>query len=142
MAEWRDILEVASKAEWRESLERAADNLSVDFHRGQQPAGWPVPQANMGQSSFAASRHLLARELGATPSPAPARPQRGHPQQRQRAVAATAGRASITQSIGEPLQGAPQPAAKKGGTMRELVTLLISVGIVATAVGGFFVLLH
>ncbi len=55
---------------------------------------------------------------------------------------AAAGRASITRSIGQPAQAAPQPVAKERGAMRELVTVSVSVGIVATAVYGFFALLH
>ncbi len=90
-----------------------------------------------------ASRNLLARELEAASNPgqARARSQMGHPQHRERAMAVP-GRASIMQSIGQPVHAAPQPAAKKGGAARELATLSISVGIVAMAVYGFFVLLH
>lgn len=145
MAEWRDILEVVSKAEWRESLEKAADNLSMDLGQGQQPAGWPASQPDTGQSSFAASRNLLARELGTAPvpaAPAQIRPQRRPPQQRERTMPSAAGRASITRSIGQPAQAGQQPAAKERRAMRELVTVSVSAGIVATAIYGFFALLH
>ena len=124
-------------AEWRDILDRAADNLSIDPRSQasfrQQPA--------MRQGSFIASRNLLAHELEAASYPAQAPAQMRHPQHRERAMAVP-GRASITQSIGLPVQAAPQAAAKKGGAARELATLSISVGIVAMAVYGFFVLLH
>jgi hypothetical protein len=147
-------------AEWRDILDRAADNLSVDLnHRSQpsfrqQPAGWPAQRPGLGQAPFVASRDLLARELEAVSGLAPSqqRPQARLPQQRERALKApaTAHRASITQAIGKPAQAAahvqPQvhvrPAAKKSGSGHELAALSISVGIVALAVYGFFVLLH
>lgn len=151
-------------AEWREILNRAADNLSVDLnHRPQpsfrqQPAGWPAQRPGLGQAPFVASRDRLARELETASGLAPSqqRPQARAYQQRERA--ATAHRASITQAIGQPAQAAAQvqahgqaqvqaqvnvrPAAKKSGSGRELAALSISVGIVALAVYGFFVLLH
>jgi hypothetical protein len=116
----------------------------------------------LGQAPFVASRDRLARELETASGLAPSqqRPQARAYQQRERA--ATAHRASITQAIGQPAQAAAQvqahgqahgqaqvqaqvnvrPAAKKSGSGRELAALSISVGIVALAVYGFFVLLH
>jgi hypothetical protein len=145
-------------AEWRDILDRAADNLSVDLnHRSQpsfrqQPAGWPAQRPALGQAPFVASRDLLARELEAVSGLAPSqqRPQARAYQQRERV--ATAQRASITQAIGQPARAPAaaqvqsqvhvRPAAKKSGSGRELATLSISVGIVALSVYGFFVLLH
>ena len=143
-------------AEWRDILNRAADNLSVDLNHTsqpslrQQPAGWPAQRPGLGQAPFVASRDRLARELEALSGLAPSqqRPEARLPQQRERV--ATAHRASLTQAIGQPGQAAPQvqaqvqvqSAAKKSGSGRELAALSISVGIVALAVYGFFVLLH
>ena len=145
-------------AEWRDILNRAADNLSVDLNHTsqpsfrQQPAGWPAQRPGLGQAPFVASRDRLARELEAVSGLAPSqqRPQARLPQQRERALKApaTAHRASLTQAIGQLAQAAPQvevqapAAAKKSGSGRELAALSISVGIVAFAVYGFFVLLH
>jgi hypothetical protein len=144
-------------AEWRDILDRAADNLSVDLNHRSQPsfrqqsAGWPAQRPGLGQPPFVASRDRLARELEAVSGLAPSqqRPQARLPQQRDVLKSpATAHRASLTQAIGRPAQTAPQvevqapPAAKKSGSGRELAALSISVGIVAFAVYGFFVLLH
>jgi cell envelope opacity-associated protein A len=149
-------------AEWRDILNRAADNLSVDLNHSsqpsfrQQPAGWPAQRPGLGQAPFVASRDRLARELEAVSGLAPSqqRPQARLPQQRLRAMEApaTAHRASITQAIGQPAQAAAPaqvqaevyvaPAAKKSGSGREIAALFTSVGIVALAVYGFFVLLH
>ena len=110
----------------------------------------------MKQAPFVASRDRLARELEAVSGLAPSqqRPQARLPQQQERApkASATAHRASLTQAIGQPGQSAAPaqvqaqvhvpPAAKKSGSGRELAALSISVGIVALAVYGFFVLLH
>ena len=141
-------------AEWRDILNRAADNLSVDLNHTsqpsfrQQPAGWPAQRPGLGQAPFVASRDRLARELEAVSGLAPSqqRPQARAYQEREHA--ATAHRASITQAIGQPAPAQVQaqvhvpPAAKKSGSGRELATLSISVGIVALSVYGFFVLLH
>ena len=147
-------------AEWRDILNRAADNLSVSpNHRTQpsfrqQPVGWPAQGPGLGQMPFAASRDHLARELEGMSSAVPLqqRPQTQRPQQRERAVERQAGayRASISQSIVQPVQAPAQipeqvhaqPAAKRSGAARELTALSVSVGIVALAVYGFFVLLH
>jgi hypothetical protein len=145
-------------AEWRDILNRAADNLSVDLDHSsqssfrQQTAGWPAQRQGMGQAPFVASRDRLARELEAVSALAPSqqRPQARLPQQQERARKAppTAQRASLTQAIVQPAKAAPQvpvqmqPAAKKSGSRHELAALAISVGIVAFAVCGFFVLLH
>ena len=156
-------------AEWRDILERAADNLSVNLDQGaqaqfrQQPAGWPAQRRDV---PFVASRDLLARELDAISAPVAAqqRLQKGQAQPRARVAQAPAGgpRVSITQSIGQPAQRpqpdqarpqqaqalaqpspiAQQPAAKKSNSGRELVALSLSVGIVTLAVYGFLVLLH
>jgi hypothetical protein len=127
-------------AEWRDILDRAADNLSID-PRSQgtmrQAAGWPAHQG--GAVPFMASRDLLARELEAAPGT--------HFQTNRRTYPASApGRASLMQAVVvRPAQAESRPAAKKakkGGVGRELATLLISAGIVAMAVYGIFALLH
>ncbi len=143
-------------AEWRDILDRAADNLSVDLNRSpqapfrQQPAGWPAPRPGPRQAPFAATRDLLASELEAISSPSPAQrsPQTARTQTRARAPQspAPAVRAPITQAIAQPAQAqqepAQEPAAAKSCTGRELAALSISVGIVVLAVYGFFVLLR
>jgi hypothetical protein len=146
-------------AEWRDILDRAADNLSVDHNRGpqasfrQQPAGWPAQQRGSRDVPFVASRDLLARELEAVSSPVQARraPQTSRMQASQRmAQAPAAARAPITQSIGAPVpalrsqppQQRQQPAAQRSSSGRELAALSVSVGIVVLTVYGFFVLLH
>ncbi len=56
---------------WRDILERAAKNLSIDLERearsgfSHQLAGWPAPARPAQRHSFAESRELLARELEA-----------------------------------------------------------------------------
>jgi hypothetical protein len=125
-------------AEWRDILERAADNLSIDqapFR--QQPAGWPAHARVAGAATFSNSRDLLARELSAAPARTQT-PARGY-------------RAPITRAIVEPvLTPQPQISEKKPRRKsasghdrgREIAALSISVGVVAMTVYGIFALLH
>jgi hypothetical protein len=156
---------VVSMAEWRDILDRAADNLPMNLDQSaqapfrQQPAGWPASGHGPRGGSFVASRDLLARELDMISGPPAVQrhPQMSHPQARARAVEAPAAayRASITQSIGQPAralpqpaqplpqaQALPQPAPGKSSSGRELAALSVSVGIVVLAVYGFFAFLH
>jgi hypothetical protein len=127
-------------AEWRDILERAADNHSAGQSPfRQQPAGWPAA----GRGNPVASREQLARELQATPIPAQHRYPAPAPQQVRRQ------RASLTQSIVQPPVFAEEPplprqepVARKSGAGREIAALSISVGVVGMAVYGFFALLH
>ena len=126
-------------AEWRDILERAADNLSIDqapFR--QQPAGWPAQARGTREGSFVASRDLLTRELQAAP---------GKAQYRSQAPAARS-RAPITQAIVQPVLAeqlraqVQAPVAKKSRAGREIAALTVSVSVVAMAVFGIFALLH
>jgi len=138
-------------AEWRDILERAADNLSIDqAPYRQQPAGWPAQTrtagtaAFSGGATFSSSRDMLARELSAAPTLAPVRTQ----------APARNYRAPITQAIVEPVaaerpqmaqrQRMPRsvPSAKQGRAGREIAALSISVGVMAVTVYGIFALLH
>ena len=146
-------------AEWRDILNRAADNLSVDLnHRSQpsfrqQPAGWPAQRPGLGQAPFVASRDRLARELegGLRPGAIPAAPSSAASSAAgARAEGAGHGSPGVSYAGHRPagpgraaqVEVQAPPAAKKSGSGRELAALSISVGIVAFAVYGFFVLLH
>ena len=134
-------------AEWRDILNRAADNLSVDHASFRtQPAGWPARARGTRDAPFGAGPGPLTRELQVASGTlqrqyqAPAREQ------------STRHRASLTQTVFEPvLDEQPRarakgrskaPAAKKSGAGREILVLSVSVGIVAFAVYGIFALLH
>jgi len=137
---------------WRNILERAAANLSIDLDKrasaglGRQPAGWPAQGRPASRPrSFAESRNLLARELeaisGHPPKERPGGPQM--PAQRAKHPGSTP-RPPITQTVRPPasdLQPAPVQTPTSGSG-RALATLAVSVAIVALTVYAIFGLLY
>lgn len=131
---------------WRNILERAATNLSIDLDPGArhalppQPREWrPARQAPPGSHSSTERYDLLTRELEAL-----CRPER-HPQlphmRAQPAQHSAAQRAAPgTQLVRQP---APKPSEKpqKSSPTRELAVLSISVAVVVLAIYGFLFLL-
>lgn len=133
---------------WRNILERAAANLSIELDTKmgpafrQQPGGWPAARRPVHRPiSPMESRELLAQELEAISTPSPA--VRRAPQPRERALgqAVAVYKPAITQAVRQTAQPA-RPAPDKGNTGRELAALSISVMIVVLAIYGFFLLLH
>lgn len=133
---------------WRNILERAAANLSVELDRAepalkQQHGGWPSPrQRSQRPNSPVKARDLLARELEAiSKSPSLPRQRPAQPQQRASGHPVTVYKAPISQAVRQPSQPS-RHAPDKGNPGRELAALSISVMIVVLAIYGFFLLLH
>ncbi|MGO8952002.1 MAG: hypothetical protein ACLPWS_22850 [Rhodomicrobium sp.] len=137
---------------WRNILERAAANLSIDLDKkasaglGRQPAGWPGQGRPASQPrTFVESRNLLARELdaisGQTPKERP-----GGPQMPARRAKNPGGaqRPPMTQAVRPPAPDLqPKPAqTPKSSSGRALAALAVSVAIVVLTVYAIFGLLH
>jgi hypothetical protein len=131
---------------WRNILERAASNLSIELDRRAMPALPPEPhewhaarQTPRGSHSSGERYHLLTRELEALcrPERRPQLPQmRAQPAQHPAANRP----APATQIMRQP---APKPREQpqKSGAARELAVLSISVAVVVLAIYGFLFLL-
>jgi hypothetical protein len=128
---------------WRNILERAASNLSIELdHRARpalppQPHEWrPARQTHRGSHSSGERYHLLTRELEALcrPERRPQLPQmRAQPAQHPAAQRTAPG----AQLMRQPALKEPQ----KSGAARELAVLSISVAVVVLAIYGFLFLL-
>jgi len=111
---------------WRNILERAAENLSIDLHQNGpgtigQPAGWPAPRGAARQPrSFAEPRDLLEHEL-------------------KRQTRKPAARSSKARAAAIPQQ--PEKSRKKG-PLGEFAPTLISVAIVALTIYAIYNMLH
>ncbi len=134
---------------WRNILERAASNLSIELDQKtgpgfkQQPAGWPAPRlpSQKRPNSPADNRDLLARELEAISTPSPVRrPREPKPRERASGYPVTVSKALTT--VRQPAQAPQQRAGKnRRNPTREFAVLSISVAIVVLAVYGFLFLL-
>ncbi|MGC1586801.1 MAG: hypothetical protein WA791_14065 [Rhodomicrobium sp.] len=130
---------------WRNILERAASNLSIELDGDaapvlrQQPSAWPAPRRHSQKPNFPMeSRDLLARELEAMSKPSRGGRQRSpQPGQTAPAYPVAVYKEPITQTVRQPTR-----PSRKGNPGRELAALSISVMIVVLAVYGFFWLLH
>jgi hypothetical protein len=123
---------------WRNILERAAENLSIDLDQNgpggirQQPASWPGSRrADPRAFSPRESRDLLERELEARPEDFAVRP-------------AWPGRRQALQAAPQPSITLAAPAAKpyKKGPLGEFAPAVISAGIVALTFYAIYNILH
>ncbi|MGO9546247.1 MAG: hypothetical protein ACLPPF_15815 [Rhodomicrobium sp.] len=139
---------------WRNILERAASNLTIDLDQRpssslrQQPAAWPSPtpvpaRPASNPRSFVESRDLLARELesisGQSLSNAPAR---GQTQSGRALVPVRAQRPSMNKAVKPATRKFSHAACANGGSLRSLTALAVSVAIVVLSVYGIFALLQ
>jgi hypothetical protein len=130
---------------WRNILERAAANLSIELDPNaqpvlkQQPAGWPAQRRHHSRPTPPReTRDMLAKELEAISKP---QERRLPASQRAKNYPVAVYRPPITQAVRQPAKPSPQSAAAKSAA-RELAALSISVAIVVLAIYGFLFLLR
>lgn len=131
---------------WRNILERAASNLSIELDPNVGPAlqhqahGWrAAPRTSQRPRSSSERCDLLARELEALcrPERRPQLPQmRAHPGRYPAALQ----QAQSTQLVCLPAASTAR-TPKKSGAARELAALSVSVAVVVLAIYGFLFLL-
>jgi hypothetical protein len=124
---------------WRNILERAAENLSIELdrtgphHARQQPAGWPAPRkAALPPLPRGQNRGLLEPGLEALPKDLPV----GQPRRDARRAASRPSKARRS------ARQARAVKSDKKGPLGEFAPAVISVAIVALTVYAIYNLLH
>ncbi len=137
---------------WRNILERAASNLSIELDRDagggfrQQPASWPAPKRPAPKSrGLAESRELLARELEAISGGTPqCRPGRAVTRVKRSEHPVSRPRPPLTQAIAlsRPEVTPRRPIQRRrGSSLATLVALAVSVSVVVLTTYAFVTLM-
>jgi hypothetical protein len=131
---------------WRDILERAAKNLSIDLDREansgfrHQLAGWPAAKRQTRRHSFAESREMLALELEAIAG--------GPPRSRNKHAAAPQparfSRPPITQAIKppQPEGESAQAQPRWGRALAMFVATAVSAAVTVLTTYAFFILMR